>query len=175
MTLFEILMEAITLLITQGFMLLCLCHLGPTPTRPVVLHRLLNIRPHCQHCLMACKTSQHCLMPCKTGRDPAVAVQATRLARAMVTKYGMSEALGKVAINYEDNGRSLSSETRRVVESEVGPPCNVPIACLVRCRMSRSVPDKATAWHRGQLLSHCDRAGKGRIEWDQGRRLLRRL
>jgi len=45
--------------------------------------------------------------------------QATRLARAMVTKYGMSEALGKVAINYEDNGRSLSSETRNLVETEV--------------------------------------------------------
>ena len=61
------------------------------------------------------------LMPCNSSRDTAFAVQATRLARAMVTKYGMSEALGKVAINYEDNGRSLSSETRRVVESEVGP------------------------------------------------------
>jgi len=46
-------------------------------------------------------------------------MQATRLARAMVTKYGMSEALGKVAINYEDNGRSLSSETRNLVETEV--------------------------------------------------------
>ena len=37
----------------------------------------------------------------------------------MVTKYGMSEALGKVAINYEDNGRSVSSETRNLVETEV--------------------------------------------------------
>lgn len=45
--------------------------------------------------------------------------QATRLARAMVTKYGMSDALGKVAINYEDNGRSISSETRNLVETEV--------------------------------------------------------
>ena len=46
-------------------------------------------------------------------------MQATKLARAMVTKYGMSEALGKVAINYEDNGRSVSSETRNLVETEV--------------------------------------------------------
>ncbi len=46
-------------------------------------------------------------------------VQATKLARAMVTKYGMSEALGKVAINYDDNGRSVSSETRNLVETEV--------------------------------------------------------
>ena len=46
-------------------------------------------------------------------------LQATRLARAMVTKYGMSEALGYVAINYEDQGRSVSSETRNLVESEV--------------------------------------------------------
>ena len=45
-------------------------------------------------------------------------MQATKLARAMVTRYGMSEALGKVAINYEDNGRSLSSETRNLVETE---------------------------------------------------------
>lgn len=37
----------------------------------------------------------------------------------MVTKYGMSEALGKVAINYDDNGRSVSSETRNLVETEV--------------------------------------------------------
>lgn len=43
------------------------------------------------------------------------------MARAMVTKYGMSEALGKVAINYEDNGRSVSSETRNLVETEVAP------------------------------------------------------
>ena len=69
-------------------------------------------------------THNACIAQCHAtqGRDAALAVQATRLARAMVTKYGMSEALGKVAINYEDNGRSVSSETRRVVESEVGPP-----------------------------------------------------
>ena len=46
--------------------------------------------------------------------------QATRLARAMVTKYGMSDIVGQMAIGYEDmaNG-SLSSETRALVESEV--------------------------------------------------------
>ena len=48
-----------------------------------------------------------------------VAVQATRLARAMVTRYGMSEVLGKVSVNYDDMGQSLSSETRAQVESEV--------------------------------------------------------
>ena len=53
--------------------------------------------------------------------DSVVGVQATDLARQMVTKYGMSEVLGQVSIEYEDNGRSLSSETRSTVESEVGP------------------------------------------------------
>jgi ATP-dependent metalloprotease len=43
--------------------------------------------------------------------------QATRLARSMVTKYGMSEAVGQVAIGYEDS--SLSSESRALVEAEV--------------------------------------------------------
>lgn len=56
-------------------------------------------------------------------------VQATRLARAMVTKYGMSEALGKVAINYEDNGRSVSSETRNLVETEVSPYPTSKVLC----------------------------------------------
>ncbi|KAG1655321.1 hypothetical protein FOA52_008233 [Chlamydomonas sp. UWO 241] len=45
--------------------------------------------------------------------------QATSLARAMVTKYGMSERLGQVALDYEDDGRSMSSETRAAVEAEV--------------------------------------------------------
>ena len=49
-------------------------------------------------------------------------MQATRLARAMVTRYGMSEVLGKVSVNYEDMGQSLSSETRAQVESEVSTP-----------------------------------------------------
>jgi ATP-dependent metalloprotease len=44
---------------------------------------------------------------------------ATRLARAMVTRYGMSERVGQVAIPYEDGGASLSSETRTMVEEEV--------------------------------------------------------
>ena len=46
-------------------------------------------------------------------------LQATDLARQMVTRYGMSDKLGQVSIDYDDNGRSLSSETRQVVESEV--------------------------------------------------------
>ncbi|PSC71547.1 ATP-dependent zinc metalloprotease FTSH mitochondrial [Micractinium conductrix] len=45
--------------------------------------------------------------------------QATRLARAMVTRYGMSDRVGQISINYEDDGRSLSSETRALVEEEV--------------------------------------------------------
>ena len=45
--------------------------------------------------------------------------QATRLARAMVTRYGMSERVGQQSINYDDEGRSLSSETRAMVEEEV--------------------------------------------------------
>lgn len=45
--------------------------------------------------------------------------QATRLARAMVTRYGMSERIGQISLNYEDDGRSLSSETRAAVEDEV--------------------------------------------------------
>ncbi|KAL4442017.1 hypothetical protein ABPG77_011278 [Micractinium sp. CCAP 211/92] len=45
--------------------------------------------------------------------------QATRLARAMVTRYGMSDRVGQISINYEDDGRSLSSETRAIVEEEV--------------------------------------------------------
>ena len=46
-------------------------------------------------------------------------LQATDLAMQMVCKYGMSSKLGQVSIDYDDNGRSLSSETRQVVESEV--------------------------------------------------------
>ncbi|KAG2497754.1 hypothetical protein HYH03_004026 [Edaphochlamys debaryana] len=43
---------------------------------------------------------------------------ATELARAMVTKYGMSEKLGQVALDYDD-AHSMSSETRAAVEEEV--------------------------------------------------------
>ncbi|KAI3522410.1 hypothetical protein L1887_00158 [Cichorium endivia] len=45
--------------------------------------------------------------------------QATRLARAMVTKYGMSKEVGVVAHNYDDNGKSMSTETRLLIEKEV--------------------------------------------------------
>ena len=45
--------------------------------------------------------------------------QATRLARAMVTRYGMSDKIGQMSISYDDGGASLSSETRATVESEV--------------------------------------------------------
>ncbi|KAF5831911.1 cell division metallo proteinase protein [Dunaliella salina] len=45
--------------------------------------------------------------------------QATALARAMVTKYGFSSRLGQVSLDYDDNGASMSSETRSIVEAEV--------------------------------------------------------
>ncbi|KAL7112233.1 hypothetical protein ACP275_05G139300 [Erythranthe tilingii] len=45
--------------------------------------------------------------------------QATSLARAMVTKYGMSKNVGVVAHNYDDNGKSMSTETRLLIEQEV--------------------------------------------------------
>ena len=53
------------------------------------------------------------------AHDAVMVLQATRLARAMVTRYGMSDVLGKVSINYDDMGQSLSSETRAAVEGEV--------------------------------------------------------
>lgn len=37
----------------------------------------------------------------------------------MVTKYGMSNKVGQVSLDYEDDGRSMSSETRQLVEDEV--------------------------------------------------------
>ncbi|RDX86752.1 ATP-dependent zinc metalloprotease FTSH 4, mitochondrial, partial [Mucuna pruriens] len=45
--------------------------------------------------------------------------QATRLAREMVTKYGMGNEVGLVTHDYNDDGRSMSSETRLVIEKEV--------------------------------------------------------
>ncbi|KAJ0084334.1 hypothetical protein Patl1_29537 [Pistacia atlantica] len=45
--------------------------------------------------------------------------QATKLARAMVTKYGMSKEVGVVTHNYDDNGKSISTETRLLIEKEV--------------------------------------------------------
>ncbi|XP_022754665.1 ATP-dependent zinc metalloprotease FTSH 4, mitochondrial-like [Durio zibethinus] len=44
---------------------------------------------------------------------------ATKLARAMVTKYGMSKEVGLVTHSYNDNGRSMSTETRLLIEKEV--------------------------------------------------------
>ncbi|CAI9784870.1 unnamed protein product [Fraxinus pennsylvanica] len=45
--------------------------------------------------------------------------QATKLARAMVTKYGMSKQVGVVTHDYNDNGKSMSTETRLLIEQEV--------------------------------------------------------
>lgn len=45
--------------------------------------------------------------------------QATSLARAMITKYGMSKEVGVVTHNYDDNGKSMSTETRLLIEKEV--------------------------------------------------------
>ncbi|XP_022729162.1 ATP-dependent zinc metalloprotease FTSH 4, mitochondrial-like isoform X2 [Durio zibethinus] len=44
---------------------------------------------------------------------------ATNIARAMVTKYGMSKEVGFVSHSYNDNGRSMSTETRLLIEKEV--------------------------------------------------------
>ncbi|CAJ1972888.1 unnamed protein product [Sphenostylis stenocarpa] len=45
--------------------------------------------------------------------------QATKLARQMVTKYGMGNEVGLVSHDYKDDGRSMSSETRLLIEKEV--------------------------------------------------------
>ncbi|XP_060169435.1 ATP-dependent zinc metalloprotease FTSH 4, mitochondrial-like isoform X2 [Lycium barbarum] len=45
--------------------------------------------------------------------------QATKLARTMVTKFGMSKEVGLATHNYDDNGRSMSTETRLLIEKEV--------------------------------------------------------
>ena len=39
--------------------------------------------------------------------------------RLLSPRYGMSELVGKVSLDYDDNGRSMSSETRAAVEKEV--------------------------------------------------------
>ena len=44
--------------------------------------------------------------------------QATRLARVMVTKYGMSERVGLVSYS-DDNGNSMSAQTRGMIDKEV--------------------------------------------------------
>ncbi|GLT25580.1 hypothetical protein SLA2020_007010 [Shorea laevis] len=46
-------------------------------------------------------------------------LNATRLARTMVTKYGMSKEVGLVTHNYDDNGNNMSTETRLLIEKEV--------------------------------------------------------
>jgi len=44
---------------------------------------------------------------------------ATRLARAMVTKYGMSKRVGNISHDYDgENGLVISSETKQVIEDE---------------------------------------------------------
>ena len=45
--------------------------------------------------------------------------QATSLAREMVTEYGMGNEVGLVTHDYKDDGRSMSSETRLLIEKEV--------------------------------------------------------
>jgi len=45
--------------------------------------------------------------------------KATSLARTMVTKYGMSNEVGLATHDYTDDGRSMSSETRLLIEKEV--------------------------------------------------------
>ncbi|XP_039685017.1 ATP-dependent zinc metalloprotease FTSH 4, mitochondrial [Medicago truncatula] len=45
--------------------------------------------------------------------------KATNVARQMVTEFGMSNEVGRVTHNYYDDGRSMSSETRLLIEKEV--------------------------------------------------------
>ncbi|KAK7270724.1 hypothetical protein RJT34_26095 [Clitoria ternatea] len=46
-------------------------------------------------------------------------IRATEIARDMVTKYGMNNEVGIVTHNYKDRGRSISSETRLLIEKDV--------------------------------------------------------
>ncbi|RHN56741.1 putative peptidase M41 [Medicago truncatula] len=46
-------------------------------------------------------------------------LKATTLARKMVTKYGMSTEVGPVSHSYLDKRRSMSSETRLLIEKEL--------------------------------------------------------
>eukprot|EP00879_Flechtneria_rotunda_P009716 GHRR01010165.1.p1 GENE.GHRR01010165.1~~GHRR01010165.1.p1 ORF type:complete len:675 (+),score=212.01 GHRR01010165.1:264-2288(+) len=63
--------------------------------------------------------------------------QATALARAMVTKYGMSSKVGQVSLDYDDDGRSMSSETRQLVEEEVRRLVQVVVdGCAVVCLLA---------------------------------------
>ena len=55
----------------------------------------------------------------------------------MVTKYGMSEKVGNISIDYEDDGRSLSSETRSAVEEEV---CCFPVVMHSTCWTQTALP-----------------------------------
>ncbi|MCL7045473.1 hypothetical protein MKW94_004325 [Papaver nudicaule] len=45
--------------------------------------------------------------------------QAKSLAMAMITEYGMSKEIGLVTHNYSDGGKSMSTETRLLIEKEV--------------------------------------------------------
>ncbi|TKY74902.1 ATP-dependent zinc metalloprotease FTSH 4 [Spatholobus suberectus] len=44
---------------------------------------------------------------------------ATKLAKAMVTRFGMSHEVGLVTHNYNDDGNSMSPETRLLIQKEV--------------------------------------------------------
>ncbi|KAK7321591.1 hypothetical protein VNO77_32390 [Canavalia gladiata] len=46
-------------------------------------------------------------------------MRATTLAREMVTRYGMGNEVGLATHDYNDDGRSMSSETRLLIEKEV--------------------------------------------------------
>ena len=58
----------------------------------------------------------------------------------MVTKYGMSDKVGNVSIDYDDDGRSLSSETRSAVEEEVRQPCS--FSSFMQCVHEQSAADE---------------------------------
>lgn len=61
-----------------------------------------------------------------TGGCSSDFMNATRVARRMVTRYGMSDALGKVSlVNSEGNTSGISSGTLENVEKEIKKLCDV--------------------------------------------------
>lgn len=99
-----------------------LLHITPFPL-PISLHRRRLVRIQAGHPAGLCHTVMvhfniFPAISCTTGASSDFK-QATQLARAMVTRYGMSAKLGAVSLDYDDDGRSMSMETRAAVESEV--------------------------------------------------------
>eukprot|EP00983_Pelagomonas_calceolata_P104637 1159049-Pelagomonas_calceolata.AAC.9 len=51
-------------------------------------------------------------------------------------RYGFSSRLGQVSLDYDDNGASMSSETRSIVEAEVKKLLSVSVCLIIVCRSS---------------------------------------